>query len=202
MNRKATLSGFVALALVAVSSLQAAGRGFVRPTLAYVSPDAEGYDDAVYVGADIGGFLGKNQNHEISGEIGAIAWEYDERFGAFRGTGEETYVPFLANYRYYVGAPDVNKVRFFFGPSIGFTEATYEARVTGPGVNLRDEASELLFTFAVNVGVEVKLNERFSLNLGYRYLHIDGTDTEMFGSNIDLDDSKAHLGVAGLTVRF
>ena len=202
MNRKTLLSGLVALALVAVSSLQAAGNGFVRPTIAFVSPDAEGYDDALYAGADVGAFLGKNRNHEISGEIGGVAWEYKENFGALRGEGEETYVPFLANYRYYVGTPDVNKVRFYFGPSLGFTSATYEAKVWGPGFYRADEASEVLFTFAANVGVEVKINERLSLNIGYRYLHIDGTETELFGSNIDLDDSKAHIGSVGLTVRF
>jgi len=201
MNRKTTLSGFVALALVAVSSLTA-GNGFIRPTVGFVSPDAEGYDDSIYLGADIGSFLGKNQNHEVSGEIGFVAWEFDQREGAFRAEGEETYVPLLVNYRYYVGTPDVNKVRFFFGPSLGFTEATYEVKVTGPGMNLKGDASELLFTYAVNLGVEIKFTEKLSLNLGYRYLHIKGTDTELFGSRIDLDDSKAHVGFAGLTCRF
>jgi Outer membrane protein beta-barrel domain len=201
MNRTIVITGFAALALAAVTSTQAATQAFIRPVIAYVSPDADGYDDAGYLGVQAGVFTGPTKQHEFSGEIGATGWESDERFGTTRVEATETYVPVLASYRYYV-QPETSKVRFFFGPSIGFTHASYEIELSGPNVFGKDDSIETFFTFAGNVGVDIKFNEKFSLNVGYRYLHIDGGETELFGADIDLDDSKAHVVFAGLNIRF
>ena len=200
MNRKIILSSFVALALAAVSSLQA-GTGFIRPVVGYVSPDADGYDDAGYIGFAGGVFVGPTQQHEFSAEIGMTMWESDETVFGIRFEGEETYVPVLANYRYYF-QPREAKVRFFVGPSIGFTEVTFDIKATGPGINRSDDSSEYLATGALNAGVEVKLNEKLSLDIGYRYLYIEDGSTTLLGVNAEFDESKAHALFAGLTFRF
>jgi opacity protein-like surface antigen len=201
MIRKNLLLGVAVFVIAGVSTVNAASNGFVRPVVAYVSPTADGYDDAGYLGVQVGVFVGANRNHEFSGEIGSTGWESDERIGSLRSEATETYVPILASYRFYAGASDA-PVRFFFGPSIGLTAAAYEVEVTGPGVFRKDDSSELLFTAAANVGLDFRINDRFSINLGYRYIYIDGTEIELFGLNLDLDDSKAHIVSTGLTIRF
>ena len=201
MNRTIVFTGFAALALTALSSAQAAGPAFIRPTIAYVSPEADGYDDAAYVGVSAGVATGSARQHEFSAEIGATGWEFDERVGPGRIQAEETYVPILASYRYYAGPADA-KVRFFIGPSIGFTAAGYEVEVSGPGVFQKDDSAEILFTCAANAGIDIRINERFSINVGYRYLYIDGGETELLGNDIEFEESKAHAFVAGLNIRF
>jgi opacity protein-like surface antigen len=201
MNRKIVLTSLVASALAAVATTQAAGPAFIRPTVAYVMPDADGYDDAAYLGVAAGATVGQTSQHEFSGEIGATGWEFEERFGSTWIEGTETYVPFLANYRYYAQPADA-KVRLYFGPSIGFTQARYEIEVRSPGFFGKDDSTEILFTFAANIGVDIQLTEKLSLNVGYRYLYIDGGETELFGADIDLDESNAHAITAGLNIRF
>jgi len=199
MNRKTVTVGLAALAF-ALPSIQAANPAFIRPTVAYVAPEADGYDDAGYIGVAAGVVTAPNSQHEFSGEIGFTGWEFDERVGPSRVEATETYAPILANYRYYA-QPANAKVRFFFGPSIGFTHAIYEIEVSGP-VFRKDDSSEILFTVAGNAGVDIRFNDKLSLNLGYRYLYIDSGETELFGSTIDLDESKAHVIFAGLNIRF
>ena len=200
MNRKIVILGLAAMA-AALPSLQAAGPAFIRPTIAYVAPEADGYDDAGYIGVAAGVTTGSTRQHEFSGEIGATGWEFDERVAGTRVEATETYVPILANYRYYV-QPTGSKVRFFFGPSIGFTAASYEIEASGSGFFQKDDSAEVFFTFAGNAGVDIQFNEKFSLNVGYRYLDIDGGETELFGETLDLDESKSHVIFAGLNIRF
>lgn len=102
MNRKIVITGLAALALAAIPSSQAATQAFIRPVIAYVNPEADGYDDAGYIGVQAGVFTGPTKQHEFSGEIGATGWEFDERAGNTRIEATETYVPVLASYRYYI----------------------------------------------------------------------------------------------------
>ena len=201
MNRSIVITGLAALALAANTAGHAATQAFIRPVIAYVNPEADGYDDAAYLGVQAGIFTGPTKQHEFSAEIGATGWEFDEREAGLRVQGTETYVPVLASYRYYVQPAD-SKVRFFFGPSIGFTHANYEVEVSGGGGFSKDDSAEIFFTAAGNVGVDIKFNEKLSLNVGYRYLFIDGGETEIFYSTVQLDDSKAHVVFAGLNIRF
>lgn len=195
------ITGLAALALTVTTSSQAAVQAFVRPVIAYVHPDADGYDDAGYLGVQAGVFTGATKQHEFSGEIGATGWDFDDRYGNTRVQGTETYVPVLASYRFYT-QPVGSKVRFFFGPSIGFTEAGYEIEVSSPGRFEKDDSTEIFFTFAANAGLDITVNDRFSINVGYRYLHIDGGETELLGNDLDLEESKAHVVFAGLNIRF
>jgi opacity protein-like surface antigen len=201
MNRKIVLTGLAFLAL-AVPTIQAAGPAFIRPTVAYVTPDdVDGYDDAAYIGFAAGAAVGAGRQHEISGEIGAMGWEFDERVGPVRVEATETYVPFLASYRYYTH-PVESKVRFYFGPSIGFTVARYDIESRSSFYSVDDEAVEYLFSFAANLGFDINLTEKLSLNVGYRYLYISSGETELFDAQIDFDELKSHMVVAGLNIRF
>ncbi|MGC4072428.1 MAG: outer membrane beta-barrel protein [Nibricoccus sp.] len=200
MNRTTILTGLAVLAC-ALPLTQAAGPAFIRPTVAYVMPEAEGYDDAGYIGVSAGVALGKTGQHEISGEIGGTGWDFDERIGSGRVKGEENYAPVLASYRYYFQPADA-KVRFFVSPSVGFTGASYEVEVSGPGVFQKDDSTELLFTLAASAGVDFRINDRFSINAGYRYLYIDSGNTELLGSNISFDETKASVIFAALNIRF
>jgi outer membrane protein W len=176
--------------------------GFVRPVVAYVSPTTDGYDDAGYIGVQAGVLIGPNRNHEFSAEIGGTGWDSDERIGTLRVEATETYVPILASYRFYVGSNEA-PVRFFFGPSLGFTTVSYDVEMSSPGFFLRDDdAVEVRATAAANIGVDFRVNTRFSINLGYRYLYIDGGETELFGTDFEIDESKAHVVFTGLTIRF
>jgi outer membrane protein W len=201
MKRQIVLTGLVAMTLASITTTQAAGRAFIRPTLAYVMPEADGYDDAAYIGVAGGVVSGAAQEHEFSAEIGATGWDFEERAGSARAKGTETYVPILASYRYYAQPADA-KVRFYIGPSIGFTQSQYEIEVSGPGVFVKDDSTEVHFTWAASLGFDIKVNEKFSINVGYRYLYIDGGETELLGTNLDLDESKASAITAGLNIRF
>ncbi|ATC64030.1 hypothetical protein CMV30_08755 [Nibricoccus aquaticus] len=201
MNRTFVITCLAPLALAAIPSLHAATSAFIRPTIAYVAPEADGYDDAGYIGVSAGVATGPTGQHEFSAEIGATGWEFDDRIGAQRVKGEEVYAPILASYRYYAQPADA-KVRFFFGPSLGFTAASYEVEVSGPGLFQKDDSAEVLLTVAGNVGVDIRFNEKLSLNIGYRYLYIDSGETELLGVDVDFEESKAHVISAGLNIRF
>jgi|GEM_PF-5130813 opacity protein-like surface antigen len=201
MNRTIALTGLTVLALTILPSSHASARGFIRPTIAYVIPEADGYDNAGYLGFAAGFVAGPGHQHEISAEIGATGWEFDEREGSVRVEGQETYVPMLVSYRCYA-QPEGSKVRFFIGPSVGFTHVQYEVKASGQNLFSKDETSEFRFTLAGNVGVDFRLSTKLSLNVGYRYLYIDGGNAELFGADIEVDESKAQVIFAGLNIRF
>ena len=79
---------------------------------------------------------------------------------------------------------------------------SYEIEASGPGVFVKDDSIETFFTLAANAGVDIRLTQKLSLNLGYRYLYIDARKTELLGSTFHLDDFKSHLVTAGLNIRF
>jgi hypothetical protein len=201
MNRTIVLASFAALAVAGFSCAHGATTAFIRPTLAYVAPEADGYDDAAYVGFSAGVFTGPGKQHEFSAEIGATGWEFDEREFGLRVQGEESYASLLVSYRYYTQPID-SHVRFFFGPSLGFTTAQYEIEVSGPGIFRKDDSSEVLFTASANVGINFRFDEKLSLNVAYRYLYIASGETELLGVDVDLEASKAHVVFAALNIRF
>ncbi len=202
MKRTFSIIGLAVLALAPFSTAQAAKVGVVlRPIVGYVSPDADGYDNAGYIGFAGGVAVGTTRQHEFHVETGVTGWEQKESGYGYYAEGTETYVPVLVGYRHYT-EPLGSKLRLYVGPSIGLTHVLYEIEARGSGVFIKDDSNEVLFTAAANIGVEIRFNERMSLDVGYRYLYIDGGDTELLGMNVSFDDARAHIGQVGLNIRF
>jgi opacity protein-like surface antigen len=204
MNPRIVITGIATLAFACIPTLEAALTlsPFLRPNVAYVSPDTDGYSDEAYIGVTGGVTFDAKQQHEVSLEVGTIRWDNSENLGVSRIDSDESYIPFLAGYRYYVQPVD-SKVRFFAGPSIGIAQADYNVTLYNRGAPIAgDDSNEMLFTYAFNIGASIKLNDNISIDLGYRYLVMADTQTEILGTIIDVDEFKTHALTLGANIRF
>jgi opacity protein-like surface antigen len=197
-----SLAGVAMIAAATFAHAQTATQGFLRPTLGYAIPDADDYDNELTYSLAGGVTMGEN---EWSAEIGRASWDSGENMGNISIAAKEAYVPFLANYRRYFTLKD-NKVRIYAGPSLGFTYAKYEIEFRGRTGNTviygKDDARDTLLTLAANVGADINLNEKMSINLGYRYLYLDEASITILGAKTEIDEFKAHVISAALNVRF
>lgn len=67
---------------------------------------------------------------------------------------------------------------------------------------LYEEEDDTVFAYQVGAGVEIAINRRFSLDVGYRYL---GTDTATFDNDFDRTNSlkfESHNAAVGFRVTF
>jgi hypothetical protein len=190
------------LAMITATALTRAetpAKAFIRPSVAYIIPESDGYDDnKISIGLTAGAASDIN---ELSAEVGFFGWDFSEVDGVVSIKAKESYLPILANYRRYFSF-NSNQMRLYVGPSMGFTPSKYEIEGRAPGVFVEDDATKTRFTLAANVGFDIKVNERISFNLGYRYLYLNKSTIEILDTDVDLDALKAHVVNAGLNIRF
>lgn len=93
----------------------------------------------------------------------------------------------------------------YLGGGIGFASLhlsdTYGTDAIGR-LRLYDEGDDTVFAYQAGAGVEIALNRRFSLDVGYRYF---GTDTATFNKNADRWSSmkfESHSANVGFRVTF
>lgn len=98
------------------------------------------------------------------------------------------------------------RVTPYLGGGIGFavlslsdtfgTDSTFVRR------HLYDEEDDAVFAYQAGAGVDIAINRRYSLDLGYRYF---GTDTANFDNNFDRSSSlkfESHNVIVGFRVTF
>jgi opacity protein-like surface antigen len=215
-SKKTTWAFALGLGLLSFQALPAAP--FVRAGVQYFS-----YSDSDY-SAEAGGSvaagltLGPSGEHELSLEVAHAAWSWSRPGALAPGlgySGEGHVTPILASYRYYIGAADA-RVRYYAGLSAGFVKPSGDAKFLGSGVNYGGSASDAAAAFGVTAGINGKLTEAVSWDLGYRYLQAQdmdvatragvGASTTDFsgpaGPDIRLPAPSAHVVALGLKIRF
>jgi len=102
-----------------------------------------------------------------------------------------------------------SKITPYFGGGIGFaalhqsdTHATDTRGGTFSRARLYDDGDDTVFAYQVGAGVEIALNRRYSLDIGYRYF---ATDTATFNGNSSWSNSlklESHNTSVGFRVTF
>jgi len=196
---KSKLLALLGLGILSVLSVRA--ETFVRPVAYYVHPTAEGYDDNGAAGLAVGRSFGAQSEHELSFEIAYTRWTDEFSGYGAKVSGNENYLPLLANYRFYAGSKQ-DKVRAYVGPSLGFTRAWVDIHGVASGQSFSISSGDWAFTYSGVVGAVVRLTDKLNLDFGYRYLAAEKTTYSAFGYSIEAEGAKAHMGYAALSCRF
>jgi opacity protein-like surface antigen len=173
---------------------------FIRPLVYWVHPTAEGYSDAGAAGLSFGAVSGAKKEHEISVEFAYTYWSSSQTAPGFSVSGKEHYLPILMNYRYLFGS-EQSKVRFYVGPSIGFTRNWIEVKGRSNYATYSVTTGDWSFTVSGSAGVLIKLANKIDLDVGYRYLHSDGGKYTVAGYRFEGEAGKAHMFYGGLNFR-
>lgn len=160
------------------------------------------FDPGIYVGGTGGydfGYL--RLEGEISyrnSEIDSITNSVDGRYGNL--DGDLGVSAFMANA--FFDLHNDSRVTPYLGGGIGFAVLNL-GNTSGTDRNydywdLYSEDDDTVFAYQIGAGVEIALNPRYSLDLGYRYF---GTDTANFNDNF-LQSSRMKFESHNVTVGF
>lgn len=160
------------------------------------------FDPGIYIGGTGGydfGYL--RLEGEISyrnSEIDSITNSIDGRYGNL--DGDLGVSAFMANA--FFDLHNDSRVTPYLGDGIGFAVLNLsDASGTDRNYNywdLYNEDDDTVFAYQVGAGVEIALNPRYSLDLGYRYF---GTDTANFNDDI-FQTSKMKFESHNVTIGF
>ncbi len=187
MNTKikiAAVAAFFALGLSAYAQ-----SGFIRPELSLVMPTTKAgqfeakLKSTVGYGIAAGVVFGAQDEQEIGVSLsladvkGSISSSTPFNFlGTNYTTGSDSVklktMPVLLNYRYYFGAK-ADGTRFYVGPSVGYTKVKFTEVMVGTRPGYIDTLTitdfENGFTWALSLGLAVKLADKTDLDVGYRF---------------------------------
>jgi opacity protein-like surface antigen len=153
--------------------------------------------------------LGSNRAHELSVEIGRTDWEFSAPLFVFNNTqfkttGQGDATLAHVSYRYNF-LPSTARLRPYLGGSLGAAKLSgdIERKLSGPWYV--GQIDDWTLSYAASTGVALRLNDHISVELGYRYLQIDGTThrgSSTPGVIITIEDLNAHVITAGVTIHF
>ena len=164
------------------------------------------FDPGIYVGGTGGYDFGYVRlEGEISYRNSEIASIKDQNnFKLRRTKGDLGVAAFMANAFFDLHNDTI--VTPYLGGGIGFAvlhqSDTYGTDEFSVRQRLYDEGDDTVFAYQVGAGVEIALNRRFSLDIGYRYF---GTDTATFNSDTDWANSlkfESHNVTVGFRATF
>lgn len=197
----------VVLAALGAATLATASSAeyFIRPLIAHVDPDQDGYSSATGFGLAGGRYFGPKLQHELSVDLTFTKWEDSANMGSMGSvSAEEAHMPVLVHYKYHFALSDgPSPLRLYVGPGLGMTQTELDLRgtVTGLGT-FADSDSNWNFTWAASVGIIFKLSPKVDLDFGYRYLHVKGSDYNLLGGTFEAEDGKASVFYGGVGFRF
>lgn len=151
---------------------------FLRAGGWWINPEARGFSSQAGPAAEVGAVFDALRHHQVSLEVAHVPWEMDRRFtalapGALLGsTGEGHLTPVLAGYRYSL-RDGAARWRPFVGVAAGATKVSGRSETFLSGLAWGGEVERWAATFAGSAGIAVELRPRLSLELGYRYLHLE-----------------------------
>ena len=155
--------------------------------------------------------LGSAQDHEWSLEIARLSWSHRSTIPSpgptpFAVTGGGHFAPVLANYRYCFGQWFAN-IRPYVGASVGLTKFTGQLDMPLSGVRYGGNADAWRNTLGGALGLAVPLAGNWAIDLGYRYLRIDGLTFDQpvfpgYNGPTRLGAIEAHVFSFGLAFRF
>jgi hypothetical protein len=160
---------------------------FLRAGAWWVDYDAHGFPAQVAPALEVGAALGTTRRHVVSFEAARAPWEFDGRgpgpapSAQLGPTGDGRLTPLLGSYRYYFRDASA-RWRPFLGASAGVTKVSGRIETFLSGLAWGGDVERWTDTFAGTAGVSVDLTPRVSLELGYRYLHLENFQyrTDMF----------------------
>jgi opacity protein-like surface antigen len=190
--------------LMAAASSSVAADYFVRPLVSYVSPIGDAPSTDGY-GVCAGTNIGQQNAHEFSFEMSLVRWHEDNPSGAAYPYAGRFYRPairyatYLINYRYHFGDRNA-KARFYLGPAVGRTYAQLESSIFGFRTWTGDATWST--TWSGSAGVLVRVSPHVELDLGYRFVRIEGADFTLSGVPAKMGTSNSHVIYAGAGWRF
>lgn len=187
------------LSAVVVQAAPTSGHWFVRPFASYIGATDKDYSDSAAIGAAIGTTLGAQQSEELAFEASGFHYTISSPYGG--SMGWETYLPALFTYRHYFG-PASATTRFYLGAGAGFTEVITHLHYSGYGYHVDNTETDFPFTAEGSVGLAVRLSELVTLDVGYRYLHIDSRNVSVAGYVAHTGAFDANTAYAGVAFRF
>lgn len=177
---------FTALAVLLAISVSASAETYIRPELLY-STAKMGGDSTSKMGYGVAGgtTLGAQAEHDLSLSISLTTFTekdtYDETIPfmnqVIHAEAEIKIkpMPVLLNYRYFF-LTKTSAVRPYVGASLGFTQVKlsidgYSTNSVAPGQVWRssESKSDTPITYGATAGLAWTINDRFALDLGYRY---------------------------------
>jgi opacity protein-like surface antigen len=207
----------VLLTAITLSGL-AKAESFIRPTGGYYFFNDSKYSDKAGFGIAGGSAYGDQNAHELSLEWNYVKWSYLSQpppgiLGGSIVRGSGHIQPVLFNYRYRFGTENA-KLRFYVGPSIGFTNIQGNLMSSNASPYYASGSyGKWSLTHSASAGVQIKLLQNLSLDAGLRYLWIKEVDATLpvylfngtpDGSTrtLNLGNTKAIALQAGLHVAF
>lgn len=176
----------------------------------------ESYDDRVEFdpGISVGGAAGYDFGYvrlevEMAYRYADLSSIRDETSGDSYGSIHGSLGVFSAMANGFIDLHNSSPVTPYFGGGIGVATLDMDdvsgvrKGGTGERVRLYDSGDDTVFAYQIGVGVEIALNPRFSLDLGYRYF---GTSSACFDDDDSLLETdmnfESHNGILGLRYRF
>lgn len=161
------------------------------------------FDPGIYIGGtggyDFGYLRLEGEISHRNSEIDSIT-DKDDGFRYRRPDGNLGVTAFMANG--FFDLHNDSRVTPYLGGGIGFAVLNLsDASGTDRNYNywdLYNEDDDTVFAYQVGAGVEIALNPRYSLDLGYRYF---GTDTANFNDDI-FQTSKMKFESHNVTIGF
>lgn len=210
MNHITTSLAVLVTSLLSAGSVRADVTTFARPSFWYVSYDQKGMSSKAG-GALSGGLqLGEKGEHEFAAEVARLSWAQGNP--TFWASGDGHFTPLLASYRYYVGT-GAAAWRLYGGLSAGMAKSEGSVRFVGSGISYHGDYSDWKRAVGGMIGGSWALAPQISLEFGYRYLAISGTDvnTQLFagsagyvpgGPRWHVDAAKCHIAEIGVKIAF
>lgn len=179
---------------------------FVRPIIGIADPSTDGYSSATTGGLCAGYYWhGENASvtKEASLELGYTRWTYRGDLEGYSVRAKEEYLPVLLNLRaHFPMGQNLDRVRFYFGPSLGLAQARGSAKVKVGSTTYSGSATDWAFCYGGTAGFVFQLSDKVDLDLGFRLLRLEGSDFDVGGSHFEGEASTTKIWYAGLGYRY
>jgi opacity protein-like surface antigen len=207
-----TIAAWAALLFLAGPG-RSRGDVFLRPLVDYNEYLTSGYVNHGGYGVALG-FIAA-QTHELSLEMDYSHWSSTTFVapglgaGSFNTAGTGQIIPYLLNYRFYLGPADWF-VRFYVGPSVGLVEVRGHYSLPLAGAVYSTDFNHWSLAWAGSGGLVFALTKGISLEAGYRYLAVSGYDEDLALAgnpalgvkNFNPGSIRANVFTAGVTFAF
>lgn len=167
--------------------------------------DRVSFDTGIYTGGTIGydfGFV--RLEAELGYRYAGIDTVTDSAGNRYRSVDGNVGV-FAPMFNVFFDMQNASRVTPYFGGGIGFANL-YMSETTGYNTSgnfgiLYDDSNDTVFAYQAGGGVDIALNNRFSLDVGYRYFITDKARLEGDFITSDLK-FESHNGLVGFKFKF
>jgi outer membrane protein W len=174
---------------------------FFRAVALYAEPTESGASGAGGFGLTFGQNFGANREHEMSADWFYVDFTETAHISGFSASGSVLVMPSVASYRYRFGQLG-SAARPYLGLSAGMAVTRVSLSGSGPGGSFSASDTKSSFAGGLQAGVSFPVSDRLDAEVGYRYMFTSSSNFNFFGESFRSGTSKAHVGHAGLALRF